>query len=318
MKKFLISLLMVCALAFGAFADEVADAEVEAQNEAIAAEQEAAQNDEAAEDAAAEENAEGETVAEEAPAEEAAEVAEPTENTEEPVVAEGDNGEEEAEPAANGEDIAAAEDTPAEEPEAAAEETEPTAEEAVAETVTETAAEETTEPEPIVVQEDNPEEPYDNAGEEEQTETAETSLPDMGDVTAAAEDIADTAIETAAGVAEEELNALIASFPKGVWIDEKYNAAWVFDENGTLTVQNAKTGKVYFTFSLNKINSYSVVPTADGIAVSFVCGETKRQYTFTKSNENDYNMTLQIQAKWLKGGYTTTMTKKQDINVGKN
>ena len=302
MKKFLISLLMVCALAFGVYADEVADAEVEAQNEAIAAEQEAAQNDEAAE----EENAEGETVAEEAPAEEAAETAEPTENTEEPVVAEGDNGEEEAEPAANGEDIAAAE------------ETEPTAEEAVAETVTETAAEETTEPEPIVVQEDNPEEPYDNAGEEEQTETTETSLPDMGGVTAAAEDIADTAIETAAGVAEEELNALIASFPKGVWIDEKYNAAWVFDENGTLTVQNAKTGKVYFTFSLNKINSYSVVPTADGIAVSFVCGETKRQYTFTKSNENDYNMTLQIQAKWLKGGYTTTMTKKQDINVGKN
>lgn len=306
MKKFLISLLMVCALAFGVYADEVADAEVEAQNEAIAAEQEAAQNDEAAENAAAEENAEGETVAEEAPAEEAAEAAEPTENTEEPVVAESDNGEEETEPAANGEDIAAAE------------ETEPAAEEAVAETVTETAAEETAEPEPIVVQEDNPEEPYDNAVEEEQTETAETSLPDMGGVTAAAEDIADTAIETAAGVAEEELNALIASFPKGVWIDEKYNAAWVFDENGMLTVQNAKTGKVYFTFSLNKINSYSVVPTADGIAVSFVCGETKRQYTFTKSNENDYNMTLQIQAKWLKGGYTTTMTKKQDINVGKN
>lgn len=299
MKKFLISLGLVCALVFGAFADEVADAEVEAQNEAIAAEQEAAQNDEAAENAAAEENAEGEIVAEEAPAEEAAETAEPTENTEEPVVAEGDNGEEEAEPAANGED-SAAEETP---------------EQNEGEDI---AAAETAEPEPIVVQEDNPEEPYDNAGEEEQTETAETSLPDMGGVTAAAEDIADTAIETAAGVAEEELNALIASFPKGVWIDEKYNAAWVFDENGTLTVQNAKTGKVYFTFSLNKINSYSVVPTADGIAVSFVCGETKRQYTFTKSNENDYNMTLQIQAKWLKGGYTTTMTKKQDIGVGKN
>ena len=283
MKKFLISLLMVCALAFGVYADEVADAEVEAQNEAIAAEQEAAQNDEAAENAAAEENAEGETVAEETPAEEAAEAAEPTENTEEPVVAEGDNGEAVAEPAAEGETVA--EETP---------------EQAEGEDI---AAAETTEPEPIVVQEDNPEEPYDNAVEEEQTETAETSLPDMGDVTAAA---------------EEELNALIASFPKGVWIDEKYNAAWVFDENGMLTVQNAKTGKVYFTFSLNKINSYSVVPTADGIAVSFVCGETKRQYTFTKSNENDYNMTLQIQAKWLKGGYTTTMTKKQDINVGKN
>lgn len=299
MKKFLISLGLVCALVFGAFADEVADAEVEAQNEAIAAEQEAAQNDEAAaEDAAAEETAEGEAVAEEAPAEEAAEAAEPTENTEEPVVAEGDNGETEAEPAAEGETVA--EETP---------------EQNEGEDI---AAAETAEPEPIVVQEDNPEEPYDNEAEEEQSENADGLATLTAGAAEAAEDIADAAIEAAAGVAEEELNALIASFPKGIWIDEKYNAAWVFDENGTLTVQNAKTGKIYFTFSLNKINSYSVMPTANGIAVSFVCGETKRQYTFTKSNDDDYNMTLQIQAKWLKGGYTAQMTKKQDIGVGKN
>ena len=298
MKKFLISLGLVCALIFGAFADEVADAEVEAQNEAIAAEQEAAQNGEAAEEAAAEETTEGETVAEETPAEEAAEEAVPTENTEEPAVAEGDNGEAEAEPAAEetetvaeteepaGEDIAAAEETPAEEP---------VAEESPAEEVAENTE-----------------------TEEDQTETAEASLPSMSDIADAAEDIADAAIDAAAGVAEEELKALIASFPKGTWIDSKYNAAWVFDENGMLTVQNAKTGKVYFTFSLNKINSYSVMPTADGIAVSFVCGETKRQYTFIKSNDDDYNMTLKIQAKWLKNGYTTQMSKKQNIRVGKN
>ncbi|MBP5449476.1 MAG: hypothetical protein J6Y01_05090 [Spirochaetales bacterium] len=298
MKKFLISLGLVCALVFGAFADEVADAEVEAQNEAIAAEQEAAQNGEAAEEAAAEETAEGEAVAEEAPAEEAADVAEPTENTEEPVVAEGDNGEAEAEPAAEGETVA--EETP---------------EQNEGEDI---AAAETAEPEPIVVQEDNPEEPYDNEVEEEQSENADGLATLTAGAAEAAEDIADAAIETAAGVAEEELNALIASFPKGVWIDEKYNAAWVFADDGTLTVQNAKNGKVYFTFSLNKINSYSVMPTANGIAVSFVCGETKRQYTFTKSNDDDYNMTLQIQAKWLKGGYTAQMTKKQDIGVGKN
>ena len=301
MKKFLIALGLACTLVFGVFADEVADADVEAQNEAIAAEQEAAQNGETTAEAEAEENenAEAEAVAAaEAPAEEPTEIAEPTE-----------------EPAADGEDIAAAEETPAEETPA----DEPAADGSDTLTAeTETVAEETAdngeeEVEPITITEDNPDEPYDD-----NTASAGIISAANDDLATPTASIADTAVNAAAGVAEEELKALIASFPKGTWIDSKYNAAWVFDENGMLTVQNAKTGKIYFTFSLNKINSYSVVPTADGIAISFVCGETKRQYTFTKPNDDDYNMTLQIQAKWLKNGYTAQMSKKQNIGVGKN
>ncbi len=285
MKKILLALGLSVMLVLSAFADETLDPDVEAQNDAIAAEQEAAQDAESS-DVTADVVAEGESETD-AEAEATAEQDNSAENT---AVADNDD--------------AQTEDNQAEDTQSDSE--------AVAqgegETDSENAAVAEAQNEPAQADEDIAVAEEDQPAEESDSEEINAG------VAAAAADIK----SAASGVAEEQLNALIASFPQGTWIDNKYNAAWVFGDDGTLEVQNARTGKVYFKFSLNKINSYSVVPTADGIAVSFVCGETKRQYTFVKSNADDYNMTLKIQCGWIEGGYTAVMSKKQNVNVNKN
>ena len=70
---------------------------------------------------------------------------------------------------------------------------------------------------------------------------------------------------------------------EGTWKDETYNANWTFNGGGTITLTDASTGAVYFTFNdSNTSEQKAEASLTDGATISFYCKETGRHYRFTK------------------------------------
>ena len=79
------------------------------------------------------------------------------------------------------------------------------------------------------------------------------------------------------------------------WIDEKWNAEWVFDfDNVEVILKDAKSGNVIFTFNEDNITDFDYEILAGGAKLSFwcYCPATYRAYKFTSRYDFDINMVI--------------------------
>ncbi len=105
---------------------------------------------------------------------------------------------------------------------------------------------------------------------------------------------AQTSISDALSQADAEIAKAGEQFPKGTWIDSKWDAAWEFGVNNTLKLKDSKTGEVIFNFTPDKRSNLKVNASDSGLVISFRCEETKRTYKFTKPVTLDTKITLDI------------------------
>ena len=96
-------------------------------------------------------------------------------------------------------------------------------------------------------------------------------------------------------------------FPTGSWIDSKYNAEWRFGIDGSVELYDANTGKLYYSFTKDKIKNYKHSASADGLTLSFSCTETGRSYKFTKPVSISTDLILEIDPVWTDENYKTNI-----------
>lgn len=96
-------------------------------------------------------------------------------------------------------------------------------------------------------------------------------------------------------------------FPTGSWIDSKYNAEWRFGIDGSVELYDANTGKLYYSFTKDKIKNYKLSASADGLTLSFSCTETGRSYKFTKPVSISTDLILEIDPVWTDENYKTNI-----------
>ena len=102
----------------------------------------------------------------------------------------------------------------------------------------------------------------------------------------------------------------IEDFPKGSWIDENYDAEWIFGA-GTIELKDAKTGEHIIYFRKEKMENFKVEATADGLALSFYYADTERAYKFIKPVSLSADLTLIINPDWQDNDYKTTIKFKK-------
>lgn len=94
-------------------------------------------------------------------------------------------------------------------------------------------------------------------------------------------------------------------FPTGTWIDENWDAKWVFagdkvelyDENDDLV----------YTFTYDNTTDFKLVPTTEGLVLSFTCAETNRSYKFIKPITLSADLEMVINPDWTDKDYEVTI-----------
>lgn len=109
---------------------------------------------------------------------------------------------------------------------------------------------------------------------------------------------------------------------EGSWVDSKWNGKWTLgadtDGNFAVTLSNAKTGKVIYTFTKKNIDGddFKWDVGLDGVSVTFSCKRTLRTYKFTKGVSLNTDLTLDIDPQWKQEAYHVEMKMVgSDTNV---
>ena len=109
---------------------------------------------------------------------------------------------------------------------------------------------------------------------------------------------------------------------EGSWVDSKWNGKWTLgadtDGNFAVTLSNAKTGKVIYTFTEKNIDGGEFKWDAglDGVSVTFSCKRTLRTYKFSKGLSLNTDLTLDIDPQWKQADYQVVMKMVgSDTNV---
>ena len=109
---------------------------------------------------------------------------------------------------------------------------------------------------------------------------------------------------------------------EGSWVDSKWNGKWTLgadtDGNFAVTLSNAKTGKVIYTFTEKNIDGGEFKWDAglDGVSVTFSCKRTLRTYKFSKGLSLNTDLTLDIDPQWKQSDYHVEMKMVgSDTNV---
>ncbi|MBQ2601586.1 MAG: hypothetical protein II584_04280, partial [Treponema sp.] len=102
----------------------------------------------------------------------------------------------------------------------------------------------------------------------------------------------------------------------------KWNGKWTLgadtDGNFAVTLSNAKTGKVIYTFTEKNIDGGEFKWDAglDGVSVTFSCKRTLRTYKFSKGLSLNTDLTLDIDPQWKQADYHVEMKMVgSDTNV---
>lgn len=108
-------------------------------------------------------------------------------------------------------------------------------------------------------------------------------------------------------------------FPQGTWTDTKYNADWVFQITTTMDtvaeLHDSTTGDLIYKFTKDNIQDFQVLPSADGISVSWKCKAKNREYKFTKPTNLGTDLTLEIHNTYFNEDHSTTIPYKQLSNT---
>ena len=110
--------------------------------------------------------------------------------------------------------------------------------------------------------------------------------------------------------ADAEIAKAAEQFPKGTWIDSKWDALWVFGVNNTITLKDAKTGEVIYNFTPITRKNFKIDVSENGLVISFRCEDTKRTYKFTKPVTLDTSITMDIDYDLEPNHYTVNMPFK--------
>lgn len=95
-------------------------------------------------------------------------------------------------------------------------------------------------------------------------------------------------------------------FPTGKWTDNNYNGVWEFGLGKVIRLYKTN-GELIYDFTQDKIRDYKILPSSEGVVLSFTCDETKRSYQFIKPVKLSADLTLKIDADWLSSQYVTTI-----------
>jgi major membrane immunogen (membrane-anchored lipoprotein) len=96
----------------------------------------------------------------------------------------------------------------------------------------------------------------------------------------------------------------LGDFPKGKWLDEKWNAMWEFSADN-IRILDASSGAVVYDFK-DKIGDFKVDVSLTEAKISFSCKDAGRTYVFTKGIK-DLNLVMSINPDWSDEDYTVTM-----------
>ena len=94
-------------------------------------------------------------------------------------------------------------------------------------------------------------------------------------------------------------------FPTGTWIDENWDAKWVFAKD-KVELFDAK-GDLVYTFTKDNTVDFKLTPSAKGLVLSFSCAETERAYKFTKPVSLSTDLEMEIDPEWTDEDYKVTI-----------
>ncbi len=105
--------------------------------------------------------------------------------------------------------------------------------------------------------------------------------------------------------------AFAEDFPQGSWIDENYDAEWVFSVDGSIELKDAKTGNHIIYFKKDKMQNFKLEATTKGLTYSFYYPDTERAYKFIKPITLSADLEMVINPDWQDWDYTTTIKFKK-------
>jgi hypothetical protein len=94
-------------------------------------------------------------------------------------------------------------------------------------------------------------------------------------------------------------------FPTGTWIDENWDAKWVF--TGDKVELFDEDDELVYAFTLNNTKDFTLVPTTEGLVLSFYCAETNRAYKFIKPISFSADLKMIINPDWTDKDYEVTI-----------
>ena len=94
-------------------------------------------------------------------------------------------------------------------------------------------------------------------------------------------------------------------FPTGTWIDENWDAKWVFAKD-KVDLFDGK-GDLVYTFTKDNTVDFKLTPSKEGLILSFSCAETQRSYKFIKPVTLSTDLEMEIDPEWTDEDYKVTI-----------
>lgn len=94
-------------------------------------------------------------------------------------------------------------------------------------------------------------------------------------------------------------------FPTGTWIDENWDAKWVFAKD-KVELFDGK-GDLVYTFTKDNTVDFKLTPSKEGLILSFSCAETERAYKFIKPITLSTDLEMEIDPDWTDEDYKVTI-----------
>ena len=94
-------------------------------------------------------------------------------------------------------------------------------------------------------------------------------------------------------------------FPTGTWIDENWDAKWVFAKD-KVELFDGK-GDLVYTFTKDNTVDFKLTPSKEGLILSFSCAETERAYKFIKPITLSTDLEMEIDPEWTDEDYKVTI-----------
>ena len=94
-------------------------------------------------------------------------------------------------------------------------------------------------------------------------------------------------------------------FPTGTWIDENWDAKWVFAKDKVELYD--VDGALVYTFTKDTTEDFKLTPSTEGLVLSFTCAETERAYKFIKPISLSTDLEMVINPDWTDEDYKVTI-----------